>query len=105
MSHTQYMSLKQKEEVTARRSYEEREKLFSDNRARALEKAMNTERVRYKSNANSNDFVIFLKKRLSLWEDLKTDTIENGRLTKGFTKRHHEKMYNKTKEIVNSLDK
>tara|TARA_Y100000361_G_C11117268_1_gene321103 strand:- start:47 stop:346 length:300 start_codon:yes stop_codon:yes gene_type:complete len=99
------MSLKKKEEVTARRSYEEREKLFSDNRARALEKAMNTERVRYKSNANSNDFVNFLKKRLSLWEDLKTDTIENGRLTKGFTKRHHEKMYNKTKEIVNSLDK
>tara|TARA_B100002019_G_scaffold48836_2_gene41461 strand:- start:6402 stop:6701 length:300 start_codon:yes stop_codon:yes gene_type:complete len=99
------MSLKKKEEVTARRSYEEREKLFSDNRARALEKAMNTERVRYKSNANSNDFVKFLKKRLSLWEDLKTDTIENGRLTKGFTKRHHEKMYNKTKEIVNSLDK
>ena len=51
------MSLKKTEEVTARRSYEEREKLFSDNRARALEKAMNTERVRYKSNANSNDFL------------------------------------------------
>ena len=101
------MSTKKPEEVitTTRRSYQEQEKFFSDNKAKAIEKAMNTERVRYKSNANSNDFIEFLETRLSLWEDIKTDTIENGRLTKGFTKRYHENMYNKTNEILNSLKK
>ena len=78
---------------------------YEEKRAKAIEKAMNTERVRYKSNANSNDFIEFLETRLSLWEDIKTDTIENGRLTKGFTKRYHENMYNKTNEILNSLKK
>ena len=53
--------------------------------------------------ADPEKFKAFLEKRLELWDSLKSNVIENGRLKKGFTNRYHEKMYEKTKEIIQNL--
>jgi hypothetical protein len=64
---------------------------------------MNSENIHYKSTRDPERFKEFLEKRLELWDSLKSNVIENGRLKKGFTNRYHEKMYDKTNEIIQNL--
>lgn len=94
-----------KEENTEaiRLSYNEREQLFMKVKMTAMENAVKNEKVRYKSTHNPKKFLSFLEKRLDLWNSLKTNKLENGRFKKGFTNRHHQRMYDKTHEIINSL--
>jgi hypothetical protein len=83
--------------------YGERLKMYNEQKKRAIEKAMNSEKIRYKSSSDPEKFKAFLEKRLELWDSLKSNVIENGRLKKGFTNRYYEKMYDKTKEIIQNL--
>ena len=87
-----------------RLSYAEIQKKSADARAAATKKALEADKVRYKSTNDPDRFKEFLEKRLDLWDSLKSEVIENGRLKKGYTNRHHERMYNKTKEILKSLN-
>jgi hypothetical protein len=83
--------------------YSERVKIYNEQKKSATEKAMNSEKIHYKSNNDPERFKEFLEKRLELWDSLKSNVIENGRLRKGFTNRYHENMYDKTNEIIQSL--
>lgn len=83
--------------------YNERVKIYNEQKKHATEKAMNSEKIHYKSTNDPERFKEFLEKRLELWDSLKSNVIENGRLKKGFTNRYHEKMYDKTNEIIQSL--
>jgi phosphoserine phosphatase len=83
--------------------YAERLKMYTEQKKRATEKAMNSEKIVYKSTNNPEKFKEFLEDRLELWDSLKSNVVENGRLKKGFTNRYHEKMYEKTREIIQNL--
>lgn len=83
--------------------YTERLKMYTEQKKRATEKAMNSEKIVYKSTNNPEKFKAFLEDRLELWDSLKSNVVENGRLKKGFTNRYHEKMYEKTREIIQNL--
>ena len=83
--------------------YNERVKIYNEQKKHATEKAMNSEKIHYKSTNDPERFKEFLEKRLELWDSLKSNVIENGRLKKGFTSRYHEKMYDRTNEIIQSL--
>ena len=48
-------------------------------------------------------FLCFLKNRLESLESRKTSVVEEGFLKKGFTKRYNERLYDKTKKIIESL--
>lgn len=86
-----------------RLSYAEFEKFRTESRKAAVMKALQGEKVRYKSSSDPEKFKAFLEKRLELWDSLKSNVIENGRVKKGFTNRYYEKMYDKTKEIIQNL--
>ena len=90
---------KEKESVT-RITYEEREAMYTKSRLAAMEKALLGEKVRFKSSNNPEKFKRFLKDRLELWETLKTDVTNMGVKDKG----HYERLYDKTKEILENLD-
>ena len=94
---------KKKDDSGPRLSYAELEKSRAESRKAAVMKALQGEKVRYKSSSDPEKFKAFLEKRLELWDSLKSNVIENGRLKKGFTNRYHEKMYEKTKEIIQNL--
>jgi len=57
-------------------------------RLSATEKALKSEKVRYKSECDSEKFKDFLKHRLTIWSDLKDKTF------------HGKKMYEKTKTLI-----
>jgi len=92
-----------KEESTTRMSYEGREQMYSESRNKAATKAMDAEKVRYKSNNEPFKFLCFLKDRLEILDSRKTSVVEEGFLKKGFTKRYNERLYDKTKKIIESL--
>ena len=60
-------------------------------RVEAANKAMQGEKVRYKSPGDPERFLKFLEYRLTIWDELKDKTF------------HGKRMYEKTKEIINSL--
>lgn len=95
--------MKKKDDNGPRLSYAEIQKKSADARAAATKKALEADKVKYKSTSDPEKFKTFLEKRLELWDSLKSEVIENGRLKKGYTNRHHERMYNKTKEILKNL--
>jgi len=74
---------KKEVESTTRLTYEEREAIYTKSRAAAVEKALQSEKVRYKSNRNPEKFKTFLEHRLTIWDDLKEKTF--------YGKRMHEK--------------
>jgi len=74
---------KKEVESTTRLTYEEREAIYTKSRAAAVEKALQSEKVRYKSNRNPEKFKKFLEHRLTIWDDLKEKTF--------YGKRMHEK--------------
>ena len=81
---------KKEVESTTRLSYEEREALYTKSRAAAVDKALQGEKVRYKSNRNPEKFKKFLEHRLTIWDDLKEKTFYGKR------------MYEKTKSLIDN---
>lgn len=92
------------EDVSTRLTPDEFAKRSMDARVIAMNKALEGEKVRYKSSNKPERFKTFLEDRLNLWDSLKSDSIENTRLKKGYTNRYHERMYDKTKEILTHLE-
>jgi hypothetical protein len=60
-------------------------------RVEAANKAMQGEKVRYKSPGDTERFLKFLEHRLTIWEELKDKTF------------HGKRMYEKTNEIINNI--
>jgi hypothetical protein len=77
-------------EVSTRMTYEEREAMYMKGKQEAMNKALEGERVRYTSAGDSEKFVTFLEGRLEIWDELKDKTF------------HGTRMYEKTKEILDS---
>ena len=86
------MNTKQKEETTTRLSPIEREAKFSESRKAAVEKALQGEKVRYKSNCDPIKFKKFLEHRLTIWDELKDKTF------------HSKRMYEKTVKILDNFE-
>ena len=76
---------------TTRLSYEDREKMYMDAKMKAMEKALQSEKVRYKSDRDPERFKEFLEHRLTIWDELKDKTF------------HGKRMYEKTKEVIAGL--
>lgn len=76
---------------TKRLTPEERENMYMEAKMKAMEKALQGEKVRYKSNRDPERFKDFLEYRLTIWEDLKDKTF------------HGKRMYEKTKEVIAGL--
>jgi hypothetical protein len=85
------MSLKETEQLTSRETPDAMQKRMFEAKLAAMEKAMKGEKIRYKSNRDPERFLYFLESRLKIWEQIKDDTF------------HGKRMYEKTKEIVDSL--
>jgi hypothetical protein len=85
------MSLKETEQLTSRETPDTMQKRMFEAKLAAMEKAMKGEKIRYKSNRDPERFLYFLESRLKIWEQIKDDTF------------HGKRMYEKTKEIVDSL--
>ena len=77
-------------EISTRMTYEEREAMYMKGKQEAMNKALEGERVRYRSSRNSDSFVSFLEGRLGIWDEVKDKTF------------HGTMMYDKTKEILES---
>jgi hypothetical protein len=73
---------------TTRLSYEDREKMYMDGKMKAMEKALQDEKVRYKSDRDPVKFKEFLEHRLTIWDELKDKTF------------HGKRMYEKTKTLI-----
>ena len=83
--------LGKKADTGTRRTWEDMEKLFTEQRTAALERALKTEKVRYKSSVPPQKFVDFLEGRVHIWEQMKDKTF------------HGKRMFEKTNEIISSL--
>ena len=81
---------KKEAESTTRLTYEEREAVYTKSRAAAIEKALQSEKVRYKSNRNPEKFKRFLEHQLTIWDDLKGKTF------------YGKQMYEKTKSLIDN---
>lgn len=81
---------KKEVDSTNRLTYEEREAIYAKSRAAAVEKALQGEKVRYKSNRNPEKFKTFLEHRLTIWDELKDKTF------------HGKRMYEKTKNLIDN---
>jgi hypothetical protein len=74
-----------------------------ESRLAATEKALKAEKVRSTYDRDSEKFKDFMEMRLKLYDSLKSGVIENTRIKKGYTTRYYERMYNNTKEILDTL--
>ena len=63
-----------------------------DSRLAAMEQALKAEKVRYKSNCDSEKFKGFLEDRLTIWEEEKDKTF------------YGKKMHEKTKTLIDNWD-
>lgn len=86
------MALGKKQEVSTRLSPDEIAKLSMDARIAVMEEALKREKVRYKSNCDSEKFKEFLEDRLTIWEGEKDKTF------------HGKRMYEKTKTLIDNWD-
>ena len=84
------MALGKKQEVSTRLTPEELAKRSMDARNAAMEEALKGEKVRYKSNCDSDRFKEFLEDRLTIWEGEKNSTF------------HGKRMYEKTKTLIDN---
>jgi hypothetical protein len=78
-------------DVSTRLSPDELAKRSMDARVEAANKAMQGEKVRYKSPGDPERFLKFLEHRLTIWEELKDKTF------------HGKRMYEKTNELINNI--
>lgn len=85
-------SKKTTETTTPRLSPIEREAKYSESRKAAVEKALQGENVRYKSECDPIKFKEFLEHRLTVWDGLKDQTF------------HNKRMYEKTVKILDSFE-
>ena len=83
------MNSKKNTETTTRLSFAEREAKYTESRKAAVEKALQGEKVRYKSECDPIKFKKFLEHRLTIWDELKDKTF------------HNKRMYEKTKTLIN----
>lgn len=86
------MALGKKQEVSTRLSPDEIAKLSMDARIAVMEEALKREKVRYKSDCDSEKFKGFLEDRLTIWEGEKDKTF------------YGKKMYEKTKTLIDNWD-
>jgi len=86
------MALGKKQEVSTRLSPDEIAKLSMDARIAVMEEALKGEKVRYKSDCDSEKFKGFLEDRLTIWEGEKDKTF------------YGKKMYEKTKTLSDNWD-
>jgi hypothetical protein len=84
------MALGKKQEVSTRLTPDEMAKRSMDARIAAMEEALKGEKVRYKSNCDSDKFKDFLEDRLTIWVGEKDKTFYG----KG--------MYEKTKTLIDN---
>jgi len=84
------MALGKKQEVSTRLTPDELAKRSMDARIAVMEEALKGEKVRYKSNCDSEKFKEFLEDRLTIWEGEKDKTFYG----KG--------MYEKTKTLIDN---
>ena len=91
------------EEVFTRLTYPELVKRSMDARVAAASKALLSDKVRSTYDRDSEKFKDFMERRLKLYDSLKSGVIENTRIKKGYTTRYYERMYNNTKEILDTL--
>lgn len=78
-------------DVSTRLSPDELAKRSMAARVEAANKAMQGEKVRYKSSSDPERFLKFLEHRLTIWEELKDKTF------------HGKRMYEKTNELINNI--
>lgn len=78
-------------DVSTRLSFDELAKRSMDARVEAANKAMQGEKVRYKSPNDPEKFLKFLEHRLTIWDELKDKTF------------HGKRMYEKTRDIVSQF--
>lgn len=83
---------KKEEEVSNRLTYSERQVKYAKNRTIAVEKALQSEKVRYTSNRNPDKFKKFLEHRLMIWDQLKDKTF------------YGKNMYEKTKVLIENFN-
>jgi hypothetical protein len=81
---------KEKDTTSGHISFAEREIINMKKKQDAFSKALEGEKIRYKSPRNPDSFVSFLKDRLEIWEQIKDKTF------------HGKRMYEKTSEILES---
>jgi len=86
------MNSKKTSETTTQLSPLEREAKFSESRKAAVEKALQCEKVRYKSKCDPIKFKEFLEHRLTIWDELKDKTF------------HSKRMYEKTVKILDNFE-
>jgi hypothetical protein len=79
-------------DVSTRLTPVEFAKRSMDARVAAINKALEGEKVRYKSNCDSEKFKEFLEDRLTIWEGEKDKTF------------YGKKMYEKTKTLIDNWD-
>ena len=84
------MALGKKQEVSTRLTPDEFAKQSMDARIAAMEEALKGEKVRYKSNCDSDKFKDFLEDRLTVWVGEKDKTF------------HGKGMYEKTKTLIDN---
>jgi len=77
-------------DVSSRLTPVEFAKRSMDSRLAAMEQALKGEKVRYKSNCDSEKFKEFLEDRLTIWEGEKNNTF------------HGKKMFEKTKTLIDN---
>jgi hypothetical protein len=78
-------------DVSTRLSPDELAKRSMSARVEAANRAMQGEKVRYKSSGDPERFKAFLEDRLAIWSELKDKTF------------HGKRMYEKTNEIINNI--
>lgn len=91
-------------DVSTRLTPDEFAKRSMDARMTAVNKALENEKVRYKSTNDPDRFQTFLENRLELWRSLKSGAIDNTRLKKGYTTRYFDHMFDKTNDILTNLE-
>jgi hypothetical protein len=84
------MALGKKQEVSTRLTPDEFAKRSMDARITVMEEALKAEKVRYKSNCDSEKFKGFLEDRLTIWVGEKDKTF------------YGKKMYEKTKTLIDN---
>ena len=84
------MALGKKQEVSTRLSPDELAKRSMDARITVMEQALKAEKVRYKSDCDSDKFKGFLEDRLTIWVGEKDKTF------------YGKKMYEKTKTLIDN---
>ena len=81
---------KKNEETTSRLSPDGRFSMYTEKKKAAMKKALDGEKIRYRSNRNSENFKNFLENRLTIWDDMKDKTFYGKR------------MYEKTKSLIDN---